>query len=101
MRSPSSASATSRAQRLRRNDDCLDVTDGPGVEDAQVRPSGELTDLGNDLARDHLRHFFDRCAEPLRERCHRHGLSQSIACLDRDPAGQDHVHPGDGLANLE
>ena len=89
------------SQRFRRNNDRLHVTNGPGVEHAQVRPSGELTDLGNDLARNRLRHFFDRCPEPLRESCRRHGLSQSIACLDRDPAGQDHVHPGDGLANLE
>ena len=89
------------SQRLRRNNDGLDVTDGSGVEHAQVRPSGELTDLGNDLARDHLRHFFDRCPEPLREGCHRHGLSQSVACLDRYPARQDHEHPGHCLSYLE
>ena len=89
------------SQRLGRNNDRLHVTDGTGVEHAQVRPSGELTDLSNDLARDHLRHFFDRCPDQLRESCHRHGLPQSIAWLDRYPAGQDHVHPGDGLSCLE
>jgi hypothetical protein len=89
------------SQRLRRNNDRLDVTDGSGVEHAQVRPSGELTDLGKDLARDRLRHFLDRCPEPLRERFHWHRLPESIARLDRYPAGQDHVHPGDGLSCLE
>ena len=90
-----------RPQRLGRNDDRLHVTDRSGVDHAQVRPSGELTDLGHDLARDHLRHFLERGPDQLRERGHWHGLAQPIARHDRDPAGQDHVHPGDGLSRLE
>jgi hypothetical protein len=72
-----------RPQRLRRNDDRLDVTHRPGVEYAQVRPSGELSDLGDDLARDHLRHLLQRSPDHLRERVHRHRLPQPVARLDR------------------
>src|SRR6185503_2703672 len=42
--------------------------------------SGELTDLGHDLARDHFRHFLNRRPDQLRERCHRHSLPQPVAC---------------------
>ena len=62
------------SQRLRRNNNRLYVAVGPGVEHAQVRPSGELTDLGNDFPGNHLRHFFERCPHHLRERCHGHSL---------------------------
>jgi hypothetical protein len=90
-----------RSQPLRRNDDRLHVTDRSCVDHAQVRPSGELTDVGNDLSRDHFRHLLERCPDQLRERCHGHGLAQRIAWHDRDPTGQDHVHPGNGLSRVE
>ena len=61
-----------RPQRLRRNDDRLHVADRPGVDRAQVRPSGELPELGHDLARDDLRHLLERRPDQLRERRHRH-----------------------------
>ena len=54
-----------------------------------------------DLARDDLGHFLDRGPDELRERGHRHCLPQPIARHDRNPAGEDHVHPGDGLSGLE
>jgi hypothetical protein len=90
-----------RSERLRRDDDRLHVTDGARIEHAQILPSGELSDLGHDLARDDLGHFLDRGPDELRERLHRRLLSQPIAWHDRDPAGEDHVHPGDGLSGLE
>ena len=90
-----------RPKRLGRDDDRLHVADRPGVEHAQVRPSGELSDLGHDLARHHLRHFLDRRPDQLRESVHRHRLPQPVAGNDRDPAGEDHVHPGHRLARLE
>jgi hypothetical protein len=55
-------------QGLRQNNDGLHVTDGSGVEGAQIRSAGELTDLSNDFSRDHLHHFFDRCTNQLCER---------------------------------
>jgi hypothetical protein len=90
-----------RSQSRRRNDDGLHVTDRSCVDHAQVRSSGELPDVGNDLARDDLRHLLERCPDQLRERGHWHGLAQRIAWHDRDPAGQDHVHPGNGLSRVE
>ena len=46
-------------------------------------------------------HFLERGPDQLRERCHRHRLPEPIAWHDRDPAGEDHVHPGDGFSCLE
>ena len=39
--------------------------------------------------------------DELRERCHWQSLAQRIAWHDRDPTGQDHEHPGNGLSRVE
>jgi hypothetical protein len=89
------------SELLRRDQDRLDVADRTGVEHAQVRAPGELPDLGDHLARNHLRHLLERRPHQLRERGHRHRMAEAVARQDRNPAGEDHVHPGYGLSGPE
>ncbi len=68
MRSPSSASAMSSARSdLGLENDRLHVAHGPRVDRAHVLPSGELPELGHDLARHDLRHLLERRPDQLRE----------------------------------
>ena len=89
------------SQRLGRDDDRLHVADRPGVDRAHVLPSGEMSELGHDLARHDLRHLLERRPDQLRERGHGHRLPERVAENDRDPAGEDHVHPGDRFSRAE
>lgn len=85
MRSPSSASATSSAQPLRRQQQRLDVALGAAID--QRRPAGELAEFGQELPR------------PLLDQ--RRDMTEPVALGDGDMALQHDEHARSGLAGLE
>ena len=89
-----------RPQPLGWDNDSLHLPDRLGVDHAHTGLSGELSDLGQDLARDHLRHVLQGGADQLGELGNRYGLAHRIAAGDRHPAGEDHVHPRAGFSRL-
>ena len=86
MRSPSiGLGDQQRAQPLRRNQQGLDIAFGVTVD--QRDPPGQLTDLGEELARP----LVDDGAD----------MAEAIALRDRDMAGEDDEHARPGLAGFE
>ena len=67
-----------RSQRLGRDDDRLHVADRARVDHAHVRPSGEMSELGHDLARHHLRHLLEGCPDQLCDRGHGQRLPERV-----------------------
>ena len=87
-----------RSQRLGLDGDRLHVADRARVESAHVRPSGEMSKLGHDLARHHLRHLLE--GAPISSATVATGtrLPERVPENDRDAAGEDHVHRRDRLS---